>query len=62
MSLTGIVEGDIVECDIRGDVFYGHVTERVKGQITVTPIGVRAKYPRIVKASQVKARYRRCKS
>lgn len=64
MSLTGVVVGDIVECDVRGDVFYGLVEDRPSGkrEVTVMPLGVRAKFPRIVKATQVRTRFRRCKS
>lgn len=62
MSLTGVTVEDIVECEIRGDHFYGIVIEKMKGEVMVRPIGVRERYPRLVRAAQVKTRYRRCKS
>lgn len=64
MTLANITTGDIVLCDIRGQQFYGIVVEREKGkrEIMVEPIDKRNGPVRTVKSTQVKARYRKCKS
>lgn len=61
MSLTGVVNGDIVLCDVRGQQFYAIVAHRIKGkrEIEVTPIDNRNGGMRVVKSTQVKRRYKR---
>jgi hypothetical protein len=61
MTLSNVNIDDILECDIRGDRFFGKVTEKEKGQVMVEPIGVRQKFPRLVKANQVITRFKRMK-
>lgn len=62
MTTQSIKVGDVVECDVRGDRFFGTVAERDRRELTVRPIGVRERYPRIVTARQVVGHYRRSKS
>lgn len=61
MSLTGVVNGDIVLCDVRGQRFYGIVAHRVEGQraVEVTPIDNRNGGLRIIKSTQVLQRFKK---
>jgi hypothetical protein len=64
MTLKGIVAGDILECDIRGDVFYGKVSDLYpdhtqKGQVLVYPIGNGRPKARFVTSRQIRTRFKR---
>lgn len=61
MTLAGIRPGDVVECDVRGDRFFGIVrdTTTAKQERSVRPIGVREAFPRLVTARQIVGHYRK---
>lgn len=64
MTLKGIRAGDILECDIRGDRFFGIVSNlsgehTKKGELLLHPISNGRGPVRIVTARQVKTRFKR---
>lgn len=67
MTLTGIREGDIIRCDIRGDCFYAIVSTPAgdehleRGSIMVSPISNGRGPVRIVKAREVIDHWRKSK-
>lgn len=66
MTIGGIRDGDIVQADIRGQRFYGIVTDEVettRSELAVRPIGNgRERWPRIVTARQVIGHWRKRKA
>jgi hypothetical protein len=66
MRLATVHEGDIVAADVRGERFYGIVTDDVETgprEIAVRPIGNgRERFPRIVTPRQVVDHWRKRKA
>jgi hypothetical protein len=61
MSLAGVREGDIVECDIRGRVFHAIVLRKERGKLGIRPITAGITYTTVT-ATQVVAHFRRSKA
>jgi len=59
MKTTGIKDGDIVQCDVRGDQFFGVVSQRHDRQIGVHALCRRTF--RLVTARQIVGHYRKRK-
>jgi hypothetical protein len=58
LTIAGVKEGDIVQVDVKGDVFYGLVEKKEKRELLVRRVG-RPTTIRTVTARQVKARFKR---
>jgi hypothetical protein len=67
MNITGVRDGDIVECDVRGRRFFALVTGDPQGAsrgqrtLPIRPITAGTSY-RVVNAPQVIGHYRRSKT
>lgn len=61
MTLTSVRPGDIVRCDVRGQVFYAEVMAK-EVALEIMPIGPGTITYRTVTARQVVAHYRKSRS
>lgn len=59
MRLSSVHPGDIVECNVRGDLFFALVTKIDGSELELNPISRGQSKVRIVTARQVRAHWRR---
>jgi hypothetical protein len=62
MTLTSVKPGDIVKCDVRGQIFYAEVEEKDKGVLNLRPLGNGWVATYRVTSRQVVAHYRKSKA
>jgi hypothetical protein len=61
VNVTGVREGDIIECDVKGRRFFALVQEKLPGVLRFRPITAGITY-RSAKSTEVIGHYRRSKT